>query len=128
MLTSARSMTSSGYALITFPVLRHQNAPQVGMAFKAYPEEVIDLALVSIGGRPNGHDRIERWRIARNTDLQTQPLPAFEREQVIDHFEPWLGRIAVHRRQIGEKFKGNARGVAEELAEPEQAPGPDEKR
>src|SRR5713226_6094116 len=45
---------------MAFPVLRHEDAPQVGVAFEPHAEQVKDFALVPVGSRPDRGDGFHR--------------------------------------------------------------------
>src|SRR5580700_11036918 len=42
---------------VPFPIVRHQDAPQIRMSLKADAEQVVTLALVPIGRRPHASNR-----------------------------------------------------------------------
>ena len=74
-----------------FPVVRHQDAAQIGMIEEAHAEEVEHLALIPVGATPDSGDGIDRGVGARKAALQAQPLIAFDAVQVIDNLEARLG-------------------------------------
>src|SRR5580658_8812596 len=49
---------------MAFPVVRHQDAPQIWMAFELNPEKIEILALVPVRARPHGYHRVHDGVVA----------------------------------------------------------------
>src|SRR6266567_3113400 len=88
---------------MAFPIIRKQNAPQVGMPGKPNPKEIINFPLQPIGARPHRHQRIDNRVIAAEPHPQSHFFTPRDGNQVIVQFESWLSRITVHAGGIGKK-------------------------
>src|SRR5258708_23805764 len=66
------------------PVVRHQNAPAIGVAGEVHPEHVVHLALQPVRRRPYVGHRRHRLVLA-DPRLQTHPLPQPRRLKPILH-------------------------------------------
>src|SRR5690606_23547135 len=81
---------------MTLPVIGHQDPPQVGVARKADPEEVIHLPLSPVGRRPEVGDGRHLRRLLRDGHPQLEasrllgPAVALEGQEVVDHLETGL--------------------------------------
>ena len=83
---------------MAFPIVRHQDAEQVGMIAEADAEQIEDFALVPVGAAPDAGDRIDLGIGARQrgTSRAGARLRSM-RVQVVDDFEARLGGIPVDR-------------------------------
>src|SRR6266852_2538355 len=90
---------------VTFPVVRHQDAAQIGMAIEANPEEIEDFPLEPIGAGPDGNERIHNSITGGEAYLQTQALAAGNRNQLIVDLETRLERVAVDAGGVAQQIK-----------------------
>src|SRR5271166_6208284 len=85
---SARALHGIVFAKrVAFPIVWKKNTAQIGMALKANTEQVKNLAFMPVGGRPNGHHRLDDWIISRQTNTQANNLAPRKRQQMIIQFE-----------------------------------------
>ena len=99
---------------MTFPIVWHQDPPQVRVPFETNPEQIEILALVPIRRRPYGRNRRRRGIASRHANFQAHALATVQRKKVIIHFEARLDRKAVHRGYVREKGKAK-RGLGDEV-------------
>src|SRR5580658_170137 len=105
---------------MTFPVVRHQDAPQIGMAFELNPKEIEILALVPVRAGPHGYHRVHYGIVARELDLKPNAVFALQRNKVVIDFEARFERELVHRRDIREERKPQRRLHGEVFGRPQQ--------
>src|SRR5215471_18228534 len=82
---------------VTFPIVRHHDAPQIGMAQKFDTEQIEHFAFVPVRTAPHSCYRFDHRVFAAHTALEPYALIPFDRVQVVHHFKSWFRRIAVHR-------------------------------
>src|SRR5512145_1823877 len=66
------------------PVLRHEQAAQVGVSREVHAEEVVDLALLPLRVRPHAGQALHDGVLACGIDLQDEAVPVRIRVQMID--------------------------------------------
>ena len=93
---------------IAFPVLRHQQPPQIGMAVEHDAEQVPDFALEPVGRRPDAADRRDVRVVAVQPHLHAQPQPVRDRDEEVDDLEARLARPEIDRGQLGEQRRSAA--------------------
>ena len=69
---------------MTFPVMGEEDPAQVGVAFEANPEEIVDLPLVPAGRRPEGNEARPDGIGSPETDLDAKPGRRVEGEKMVD--------------------------------------------
>src|ERR1043166_1339415 len=74
---------------IALPVVGEQDARQLGMAVEPYAGQVVDLALMPLGGAPDRRDRRNLWQRSR-----LAVLPSWQAHL---HHEPQDVRLALNR-------------------------------
>src|SRR5207245_879449 len=75
---------------ITFPILWHQDAPQIRMPFESHAEQVKCLTLVPVDPRPHRRQRCDNRIAAGYAYADPQLLPARNRKQVVVQFKSWF--------------------------------------
>src|SRR3984957_13318351 len=87
------------------PIVRHHDAPQIGMVAEAHAEKVEGFAFVPAGPPPHAGHRIDGGIGARQAASYAQALVPFEAVEMIDHFKTRLPRIAVDARDRAQACK-----------------------
>src|SRR3989304_6749101 len=98
------------------PIVRKQNAPQVGMAAEYDPKHVVDLPLVPICIRIDGFDGGHLGRAPLQGDTQAQEDVLRQAIKLVDDGEPRLFGPVVYGGQRGEQVEIEGRVVVEDLA------------
>src|ERR1700743_775749 len=86
-----------------FPVFRHHDATQVGMAAKMNAEQVENLALIEVRSRPRRGNAVDRRGVTVEPNDQADSSFKGKKEKVIDDLETRLGRIPIDRSDIFNK-------------------------
>src|SRR5690348_8882708 len=86
---------------MALPLVRQQDALQIGMPFEHEAEHVVALAFEPICRGPKLTDARHRFAVSRMS-LQAQPLVLRKRIEVEDYIEPLFALGPVDRRQIGQ--------------------------
>src|SRR5215467_14676642 len=99
-----RSYSVAGHRVVfpqrmSFPIIWHQDAPQIRMIPELDPEQVECFPLKPVGRAPDTGNRVDFRILAAQPALQPQTLVTSDRLQVIDHLEAGFGRIQIHSRQ-----------------------------
>ena len=81
---------------MAFPVRRHKDPLQVRVVAKTHAKKVEDLALIPVGGAPDGGDRIQLGSLA-NAHFQAEPRFARNGIDVVDNLKARLARPPIHR-------------------------------
>src|SRR5208282_3386833 len=89
---------------VAFPVLGHQNAPQIWMAGETNAEKIEHFALEIIGAGPYGSERLDRRAVAVQVNFQPDAFFFRDRQQVIDNLKPGFGRIPVDASDVGKEI------------------------
>src|ERR1700681_706139 len=90
---------------MAFPILRHQNAPQIRMPGETHAKQIENLALEVIGSRTDRSERLDCGAGAIQGNLQPDAFFVPKRKQVIDNFKGGFGRIQVHASDVRKKIK-----------------------
>ncbi len=98
------------------------------MTLKDDSEQIEHLALKGVGGRPNGNGGVDARILARDTNLQAQPLGSFDREQVIHNLEARFLGVKVQRCDVREETELEPRLIAEKFAGPDEMGRPNVER
>src|SRR6202795_981501 len=85
---------------IAFPIVREQHAPQIGVPFKPYAQEVENLAFMPIRRRPNRYDGLDDRIFARQANSQANRIATGERQKMIIQLEAGFDGKSVHARNI----------------------------
>ena len=108
---------------MAFPVLGHQQPPQVAVPVEDDAEQVPHLALEPVGGRPDAASR-RHVRVLAARGAPSGAAARAERRcdtQVVDDLEARLARPAVDRRHVGQDVEAAARAVAQRPADRQRA-------
>src|SRR5712671_6359277 len=101
---------------MAFPVLRHQQPPQIRMPRKSNPKQIENLALKIIRSRPERRQGLDRRTGAIEPNLQSHPLLLRNGQQMINQLKPGFGRIPIHACDIGKKIERALRVIAQKCA------------
>src|SRR5436309_9019131 len=72
---------------VSRPVLRHEDAAEVGVALEDDAEEVEDLALLPVGVAPQAGHRGDDRIVARRVDLEREEVAVRVRVEVVDDLD-----------------------------------------
>src|ERR1051326_607177 len=86
------------------------------MAIETHAKKIKNFALKIIGAGPERGQGVECRRVAAEFDFESHALLARNREQVINHLEPWFRRIPVHAGHIGQIIERTIRVVFQNSA------------
>src|ERR1700690_2259467 len=84
---------------MSHPLLRQQDAPQIGMPVKPNSEHVKNFALEPVCYRPDGNYRA-RLLVFAEMRFQTQPLVLREGIEIRDEIESLLALRPIHRGEV----------------------------
>src|SRR5260370_7745988 len=88
---------------IPVPIVRKQNAPQVGVTREADSKEIEDFAFQPVRPRPDRNQGIHHRIIAGQAYPQPRFLALRDGNQVVAQFESWLRRVTVHARRVAKE-------------------------
>ena len=88
-----------------FPIIRKNDAAQIGVTRKANPKKIEDFALQPIGARPDGDQRIDDRIVTVKADLEAQAVAAGDGNQFVVQFETRFMGETIHAGGIGEEVE-----------------------
>src|SRR2546428_5032031 len=97
------------------PVLRHEDAAEVGVALEDDAEEVEDLALLPVGVAPQAGERGDDRIVARRVDLEREEVAVRVRVEVVDDLDHASLRV-VDAGEVGEAVELEPRLGLQEAA------------
>src|SRR5437667_11499912 len=97
------------------PVLRHEDAAEVGVALEGHTEEVEDLALLPVGVAPQAGERGDDRIVARRVDLEREEVAVRVRVEVVDDLDHASLRV-VDAGEVGEAVELEPRLRPQEAA------------
>ena len=90
---------------MAFPVVRKQNAAEVGMAVKTNTKQIENLAFQPVRAGPDGNERIDRRIAATHANAQANSVAAGDGHQLIVQLEARLDREAIQASGIREEIE-----------------------
>ncbi len=89
---------------MALPVVRHQDAPAVGMSGEIHAEHVEDFPFEPVGRGPHRRDRRDRLQVGRSRlDANAVPMPG--RVQTVDKIKSRRARRPVGCRHVGAEIE-----------------------
>ncbi len=104
---------------MTYPLIRHQDAGQVGVAFEDEAEHVVGLTLVEVGAGVDRDDRRNLDVVDRHGNPQTQAQAMLHGEEVEHELEPRaLPPVVVGDGEVGEHLEPGVSGRLRNVVNP----------
>src|SRR5262245_36235090 len=89
---------------MSFPIVRHEQAPKIRMTVEHNAEHVPDFAFEPASRRPDTLDSRYR-RIGGRPDFEAEAEPIGNRQQVVDDFEAGVARKIIGGRHFDEHIE-----------------------
>ena len=95
-------------------IVGQQNPPQIRMAFKRDPHQVVDFTFQEIRALPDGRHGPDDGILLRHPGLQTNPGVMRQRQKVVDDFKPFQVVGIIGRADVGKMIESHPGIVVQE--------------